>query len=220
MREKCGHFLNAVHGSPGSSTSRASGTACERTQVVGIRWPKMHGYWALQVGAGYKKQRNLHPAQAGMFLKQVCPLQVALQRCKCRYILALGLPLSRRSVSGLLLLSHTTQGVPFKAVVREFRVSPDALMPVGTPITAAHYVPGQRVDIQGWTKNKGFQGAWGAGWPGRTGKGVRVVRSNTCSLYVAMVAHSMFLRQVLTRRSIRLGKDMMCATYTWAPSTV
>ena len=40
-------------------------------------------------------------------------------------------------------------GVPLKRRCREFKVTPDALLPVGTPLTAAHFAPGQYVDIQG-----------------------------------------------------------------------
>jgi len=50
------------------------------------------------------------------------------------------------------------QGVPAKEKLVEFQVSQDALLPVGTHITAAHYVAGQHVDVTGWTKWKGFQG--------------------------------------------------------------
>jgi large subunit ribosomal protein L3 len=39
--------------------------------------------------------------------------------------------------------------VPLKRRCREFKVTPDALLPVGTPLTAAHFAPGQYVDIQG-----------------------------------------------------------------------
>ncbi len=46
-----------------------------------------------------------------------------------------------------------------KHEVGEFRVSPDNLIEVGAEITADHFVPGQRVDIQGVTIGKGFQGA-------------------------------------------------------------
>ena len=46
-----------------------------------------------------------------------------------------------------------------KAVLAEFRVQPDALIEVGAEITADHFVPGQRVDIQGLSKGKGFAGA-------------------------------------------------------------
>ncbi len=45
-----------------------------------------------------------------------------------------------------------------KRVVTEFRVSPDNLIDVGAEMTADHFLPGQRVDIQGETIGKGFQG--------------------------------------------------------------
>lgn len=40
----------------------------------------------------------------------------------------------------------------------------DGLLPVGTPITVRHFVPGQYVDVTGITRGKGFQGGmkrWG-----------------------------------------------------------
>lgn len=40
----------------------------------------------------------------------------------------------------------------------EFRVTPDALLEVGTSISAAHFVAGQLVDVCGISKGKGFQG--------------------------------------------------------------
>jgi large subunit ribosomal protein L3 len=45
-----------------------------------------------------------------------------------------------------------------KAKVVEFRVSEDALVPVGSEITAAHFVPGQYVDVTGTSIGKGFAG--------------------------------------------------------------
>lgn len=53
-----------------------------------------------------------------------------------------------------------------KAKVVEFRVAEDALVDVGTEISADHFVPGQMVDVQGTTQGKGFAGAmkrWGFG---------------------------------------------------------
>lgn len=49
------------------------------------------------------------------------------------------------------------QGVPMKRKLREFPVTEDALLPVGTSIGVRHFVPGQYVDITGITKGKGFQ---------------------------------------------------------------
>ena len=45
-----------------------------------------------------------------------------------------------------------------KAKVAEFRVSEDALVPVGAEITAAHFLPGQHVDVTGTSIGKGFAG--------------------------------------------------------------
>lgn len=50
-----------------------------------------------------------------------------------------------------------TQGVPMKRKLREFPVTEDALLPVGTSIGVRHFVPGQYVDVTGITKGKGFQ---------------------------------------------------------------
>ncbi|MBD4518939.1 50S ribosomal protein L3, partial [Xanthomonas citri pv. citri] len=46
-----------------------------------------------------------------------------------------------------------------KRVVAEFRVDEADLIEVGAEFTADHFVPGQRVDIQGVTIGKGFAGA-------------------------------------------------------------
>ena len=46
-----------------------------------------------------------------------------------------------------------------KAVMREFRVSDDMILEVGAEISADHFVSGQKVDISGVTKGKGFAGA-------------------------------------------------------------
>src|ERR1051325_2580678 len=46
-----------------------------------------------------------------------------------------------------------------KAKLAEFRVSDDALVEVGAEITAAHFVPGQYVDVTGTSIGKGFAGA-------------------------------------------------------------
>ena len=45
-----------------------------------------------------------------------------------------------------------------KKKVREFRVSPDALLESGQTLSAAHFVVGQKVDVCGVTKGKGFAG--------------------------------------------------------------
>ncbi|KAG6766531.1 hypothetical protein POTOM_030617 [Populus tomentosa] len=50
------------------------------------------------------------------------------------------------------------QGVPMKRKLREFPVTEDALLPVGTCVGVRHFVPGQFVDVAGITMGKGFQG--------------------------------------------------------------
>src|SRR5205085_12435114 len=45
-----------------------------------------------------------------------------------------------------------------KAKLAEFRVSEDALVDVGAEITAAHFIPGQYVDVTGTSIGKGFGG--------------------------------------------------------------
>src|SRR5438094_2544709 len=45
-----------------------------------------------------------------------------------------------------------------KARLAEFRVSEDALVPIGSEITAAHFVAGQFVDVTGTSIGKGFAG--------------------------------------------------------------
>ncbi len=49
--------------------------------------------------------------------------------------------------------------VEAKAIVREFRVSEDNLLPVGAEISADHFVVGQKVDVAGVSIGKGFAGA-------------------------------------------------------------
>jgi len=49
--------------------------------------------------------------------------------------------------------------VELKRIVAEFRVKEDALIDIGAEITADHFVPGQKVDVQGTTVGKGFAGA-------------------------------------------------------------
>src|SRR5437868_5928295 len=45
-----------------------------------------------------------------------------------------------------------------KKKLAEFRVSDDAVIPVGAEITADHFIPGQFVDVTGTTTGKGFAG--------------------------------------------------------------
>ncbi|KAG9300689.1 hypothetical protein G9A89_023487 [Geosiphon pyriformis] len=65
----------------------------------------------------------------------------------------------------LALRNHFMRaGIHPKRHVQNFRITPDARLPVGTEIVAAHFVPGQYVDIKGVSIGKGFAGVmkrWG-----------------------------------------------------------
>src|ERR1700730_10183188 len=50
------------------------------------------------------------------------------------------------------------QKVEPKRKLAEFRVTEDALIPVGAEITADHFIAGQFVDVSGITIGKGFAG--------------------------------------------------------------
>ena len=45
-----------------------------------------------------------------------------------------------------------------KKKLAEFRVSPDAVLEIGATLSAAHFVVGQKVDVTGTSKGKGFAG--------------------------------------------------------------
>lgn len=60
-----------------------------------------------------------------------------------------------RSMAGYF----ATQAVAPRRELSEFRVTPDAMLPLGTPILARHFVPGQMVKVTSVSQGKGFQGA-------------------------------------------------------------
>ncbi|KAJ2558374.1 hypothetical protein EV175_000821 [Coemansia sp. RSA 1933] len=69
-----------------------------------------------------------------------------------------------KNVTKPLLGHFKSQGVEPKAKLFEFPITPDAALPVGTEITAAHFVSGQLVDVTAPSLGKGFQGVmkrWG-----------------------------------------------------------
>ena len=63
-----------------------------------------------------------------------------------------------KNVNKPLTKHFETAGVAPKRKLSEFRVSRDAILPVGTWMNARHFVPGQLVDVCGVSKGKGFQG--------------------------------------------------------------
>ncbi|POY70201.1 hypothetical protein BMF94_6784 [Rhodotorula taiwanensis] len=67
-------------------------------------------------------------------------------------------PRKAKTTSAALLGQFNKAGVDPKMRIAEFEVSPDAIVPTGTTISAAHFVPGQHVDVQAPSIGKGFQG--------------------------------------------------------------
>jgi large subunit ribosomal protein L3 len=92
----------------------------DRVQVVAARTVEKDGYWAVQLGWGQAKVKNVSKPNKGHF---------------------------------------AAAKVEPKARLAEFRVAEDALLEVGATLSAEHFVVGQRVDVVGTTKGKGFAGA-------------------------------------------------------------
>ncbi|KAJ4757271.1 50S ribosomal protein L3 [Rhynchospora pubera] len=93
--------------------------------VTQVKTVEKEGFFALQVGAGQKKEKHLTKPELGHF---------------------------------------RAMGVPLKRKLKEFPVTEDALLPVGTPISVRHFLPGQYVDVTAISRGKGFQGGmkrWG-----------------------------------------------------------
>ncbi len=63
-----------------------------------------------------------------------------------------------KNVSQALRGHYAKAKIEPKAKLVEFRVTPDALLEVGAEVTAAHFVPGQFVDVVGITKGRGYSG--------------------------------------------------------------
>ena len=73
--------------------------------------------------------------------------------------LQLGVGEAKASRTGISLRGHYDKnGLAPSRMLGEFRVSRDALLPVGARIHSMHFVPGQYVDVCGVSKGKGFAG--------------------------------------------------------------
>jgi large subunit ribosomal protein L3 len=58
------------------------------------------------------------------------------------------------------LMGHFEKlGVAPRTHLAEFRVTADSFLPVGTPLLAQHFMPGQHITVTGTSQGKGFQGA-------------------------------------------------------------
>ncbi|KAF8682396.1 Mitochondrial 50S ribosomal protein L3 [Rhizoctonia solani] len=65
---------------------------------------------------------------------------------------------SEKSTTRAMLGHFSKAGVSPKRIVKEFEVTEDALLPVGTTLSACHFVPGQSVDVIGTSMGKGYAG--------------------------------------------------------------
>lgn len=99
-------------------------------EVVNVRTKEKEGYWALQVGGvNHAKPKNVN-TKAFLYL----------QIYSFSSLLSVQL---LKPVRG----QYERAGITPKRKLWEFRVTEDAVLPVGTPILAAHFVCGQHVDV-------------------------------------------------------------------------
>ncbi|TFY52371.1 hypothetical protein EVJ58_g10055 [Rhodofomes roseus] len=63
-----------------------------------------------------------------------------------------------KTTTNAMLGHFRNAGVPAKYIVKEFPITPDAHVPVGTTLSAIHFVPGQFVDVIAKSIGKGFAG--------------------------------------------------------------
>src|ERR1700739_5186017 len=88
--------------------------------------------------------------------------QVTAQRTKDKdgYVaLQLGAGVKKAKNTSQAMRGHFAKAlVEPKRVVTEFHVSPENVIEVGAELTADHFVPAQKGEIQGVTKGKGFAG--------------------------------------------------------------
>ena len=88
---------------------------------------------------------------------QVVRVNGSLVKGKVGLVLGIGRARLKR-VTKALMVQYKQAGVHPKERLVEFRVTPDALLPVGLQLSAQHFVPGQFVDVAGTSTGYGFQG--------------------------------------------------------------
>jgi len=123
------------------------------------RQRRQQDYYAVQIGAGERKKKNVTKPLLGHYAKiQQDILQATTTNTTTSSEMNLPpSPTMDHTSSSSSSLWDITQHPPF--TVREFRVSDPAYLPKpGQVLHARHFVPGQNVDIAGITKGKGFQG--------------------------------------------------------------
>lgn len=112
---------------------------------------------------GTSRVFNADGSQTPVTLLQLDKLQVVAHKTKEKDgydALQLGAGTRRVSRVSKPLRGHFAKAkVEPKSKVTEFRITSDAFVDVGTELSAAHFVAGQKVDVCGITIGKGFAGA-------------------------------------------------------------
>ena len=118
------------------------------------------GYTALQLGCGAKRAKQVTGTEVGHFRANGVPIKRKMQEFRVtevRFIRAF------RSLWACLR-RHERSCCWHAAALIVIRCVQEGLLPVGTPLSAAHFTAGQYVDVTGTTIGKGFQGVmkrWG-----------------------------------------------------------
>ena len=99
-----------------------------------------------------------HPVTVVEVDSQVVRVNPTLSKGKVGLVLGIGRRKLKR-VTKALMVQAKVAGVHPKERLTEFRVTPDAVLPVGHRMDVRHFVPGQWLDVCGVTSGKGFQGA-------------------------------------------------------------
>jgi len=138
----------------------------DANRVVQTKTVESDGYTSLQVGAGARRGRGARRGQGGRAGTLPAHVQAWCGVAgRERALHAAGAPdgadgvdapASAEALLRAAVASARVAALP--AVLREFRVSPDALLRPGTPLSAAHFSPGQYVRVSAATRGKGFQG--------------------------------------------------------------
>jgi len=136
--------VSTHHGSGNEDTKQQ-----QRTGVLAMKvgmlpvWDAMHqrhNCTVLQV------EENVVIQQKTVAKHGYSALVIGGGRCKAKHV--------QGTIKGQYKHAQTSP----KRVLQEFRVSPNALLNVGTSLQALHFVPGQYVDVCGKSIGKGFQG--------------------------------------------------------------